>query len=124
MKVVVLDDDENIAFLLDMFLRRSGYWVSAWHDPFVAMDSPRTWEGADLAIVDYDLHSDEVTGSSILRWAREEAGFTGKSILVTGSPGEWSKRNAGEVQEYVDAVLGKVFDVEDLVQTIERLVGG
>ncbi|WP_075878596.1 response regulator [Vreelandella massiliensis] len=115
-RILLVDDDADVAQLLGFVLRRAGFEVS--HAPSVkqAMEEVTTKRLPDLFIL--DLWMPELDGEYLLRWLREEQKITKPIMMLTGTvrPGlEDELKAAG-----ADAVAHKPLNI----QALDALVRG
>ncbi|MYL23784.1 response regulator [Halomonas alkaliantarctica] len=115
-RILLVDDDADVAQLLGFVLRRAGFEVS--HAPNVkqAMEEVTTKRLPDLFIL--DLWMPELDGEYLLRWLREEQKVAKPIMMLTGTvrPGlEDELKAAG-----ADAVAHKPLNI----QALDALVRG
>lgn len=107
-RVLVVEDDPALRRLVTERLGELGWYVRATADPFTVLSSAAHF---DLALVDLHLHG-EVLTETTLRALRERVPVV---VAVTGDP---------DARLGVDHVLRKPFDLDDLVDLVERLTSG
>jgi CheY-like chemotaxis protein len=108
--VLVVDDDDDVRTIVVELLQGAGYEVSAASGGAAAL---RMMEGGAPALVLSDLVMREMDGKELLDRSRQLLGAsTPPFVFVTGSPSK--VRTAG------DAVLGKPFDLEQLLEVIRH----
>jgi CheY-like chemotaxis protein len=114
-RILVVDDDPTIRDLVIQVLAAAGYQVHAAQDGLEAVDSLS--EGCpDLIITDVNMPViDGGTLVGIMR-AREET----KYAPVLGITALSDLRRANDA--YFTDVIHKPFDIDDLVQTVHRLL--
>lgn len=119
-KILVVDDDENIREVLtrrlslvkDFALKAAGTGVEAC----VMLGTYRP----DLLLL--DMFMPEMDGLEVFRTIKNNPELSGmKVVLLTGYPDDVRVRQAVELG--VLGVLVKPFDLEELVETITRIVG-
>lgn len=118
-RILLVDDDADVAQLLGFVLRRAGFEVS--HAPNVkqAMEEVTTKRLPDLFIL--DLWMPELDGEYLLRWLRDEQTIKTPILMLTGTvrPGlEEELKAAG-----ADAVAHKPLDIQALDALVRGLLG-
>ncbi|MEA2117836.1 response regulator transcription factor [Halovibrio sp. HP20-50] len=118
-RILLVDDDADVAQLLGFVLRRAGFEVS--HAPNVkqAMEEVTTKRQPDLFIL--DLWMPELDGEYLLRWLRGEQKIARPIMMLTGTvrPGlEEELKAAG-----ADAVAHKPLDIQALEALVRGLLG-
>jgi DNA-binding response OmpR family regulator len=121
-RILVAEDDEEMAALLVGALRKAGYETTTCHDglqllghlKFSASDAH---EGFDLVIS--DIRMPRISGLDVLR-AESFGGEFPPIILITAFGDEWTHGKA----RYLGAVdvFDKPFDIGDLVTRVRELV--
>lgn len=115
-RVLVVEDEEDIAFPLVRTLEREGYSV-VWVDHGEkALDEMRN-DGADLVILDLGLP--DMDGLEVCRKARE-AGYAGAIMIVTARAGELD-RVVG-LDYGADDYLAKPFGLAELQARVRALL--
>jgi DNA-binding response OmpR family regulator len=115
-RVLVVEDEEDIAFPLVRTLEREGYSVGWVEDGRAALDSMHN-DRADVVILDLGLP--DMDGLEVCRKARE-AGFEGAIMIVTARAGELD-RVVG-LDYGADDYLAKPFGVRELVARVRALL--
>jgi two-component system chemotaxis response regulator CheY len=114
--ILVVDDDPTILSLVVEVLSGAGYQVSAAEDGLQAMDS-LAGGCPDLIITDVNMPViDGGTLVGIMR-AREETRYA----PVLGITALTDLRRANDA--YFTDIIHKPFDIDDLVETVDRLLG-
>jgi DNA-binding response OmpR family regulator len=112
--VLVVEDDPSVRELLEDVLRDEGYQVVVAHDGVTALQVITTLK-VDLISLDLDLPG--LSGSELLQVLRARNIATPPVIVVTShTPVERA------LKEIADAVLGKPFDIDDLLAEVIRLL--
>ena len=112
--VLVVDDDPDVRGILAMLLAREGYEVVTAIDGAAALEHVHD---ARIKLVVLDLQMPRLDGDAFRRVYRERGGHA-PILLITGarvSPDELARLGA-------DAYIGKPFDVDDVLETVARLV--
>ena len=119
-RVLIIEDDENVAELLEEILRQHGY------DPSVAADGLQgllklQTGGTDVALL--DIMMPDVNGVRVLQQLLEENGgaLPLPIIVITGSPE--GARRAAEVLGR-ENVFEKPFDPDQLIARVDAVSGG
>jgi DNA-binding response OmpR family regulator len=115
-KVLVLDDDQIILDLLRTVLTDAGYTTITAARPDALETDPR----ADLVITDL-VPLKAYRREPALEWIQAlRRRFTGVPLFIISAH---AAAAAEPDMLGADAILPKPFDVEDLLATVERLVG-
>ena len=114
-RVLVVEDEEDIAFPLVRTLEREGYEVEWVESGQKALDALAT--SPDLVILDLGLP--DIDGLEVCRHARE-SGFTGAIIIVTARAGELD-RVVG-LDYGADDYLAKPFGLAELQARVRALL--
>jgi signal transduction histidine kinase len=109
LRILVVDDQEIIAGLMEELLRVDGHDVRAVFSGAQALDTLKGFE-ADVVLTDESMP--EMTGLELLGRLRA-GGFRGPVVLMTGFGSDAVER-AGSVEVRPDAVLGKPVTLEAL----------
>jgi DNA-binding response OmpR family regulator len=120
-RVLVVEDEEDIAFPLVRTLEREGYTVSWVEDGKTALEAMKS-DRADVVILDLGLP--DMDGLEVCRKARE-AGYEGAIMIVTARAGELD-RVVG-LDYGADDYLAKPFGLAELqarVRALLRRTGG
>lgn len=115
-EVLLVDDDEAIAFSLGTFLEVQGYPVTVVHN---GEDALALAAGGRFPLILADIYIDRVTGLDILETARR-ANPNCAVILMTarGSLGTTVEAEAGGVFDY----LAKPIELRHLLEVVEKAV--
>ncbi len=115
-RVLVVEDEEDIAFPLVRTLEREGYAVTWVEDGQTALDRLKS-EQADVVILDLGLP--DMDGLEVCRKARE-AGYEGAIMIVTARAGELD-RVVG-LDYGADDYLAKPFGLAELQARVRALL--
>lgn len=111
-RVLVLDDEPSIRFLLRVVLELDGFEVV---EATTVAEARQSLEDVEVLVVDLNLRGERSVDLIAECHAHEPRLPV---ILVTGSI-----ELGGDAAPEADAVLGKPFDMEELVATVRRLAG-
>ena len=113
--ILIVDDDERIRGLLQKFLMRNGFLVSAARD---AAHARRLLEGLDFDMIVLDVMMPGEDGISLTRAIRE-----GRStpIMLLTARGETEDRIKG-LEAGADDYLGKPFEPKELLLRINAIL--
>ena len=119
-RVMYVDDDQALVFLVDRALSRKGYVVSGFTDPLAALEALRERPLAfDLLVSDYNMPG--FSGLELLREARQIR----PSLPVALASGfVTSDIEQSALAEGARALIHKPNDVEELCETVQRLLQG
>ena len=113
--LLIVDDDERIRGLLQKFLMRHGFWVSAARD---AAQARRLLTGLEFDLIVLDVMMPEEDGVSLTRDLRRR--LTTPILLLTAK-GETSDRIAG-LEAGADDYLPKPFEPKELLLRINAIL--
>ncbi|GHA49089.1 DNA-binding response regulator [Amylibacter ulvae] len=113
--ILIVDDDERIRGLLQKFLARHGYWVSAARD---AAHARRLLEGLEFDLIVMDVMMPGEDGVTLTRSLRET--LTTPILLLTAK-GESNERIMG-LEAGADDYLTKPFEPKELVLRINAIL--
>lgn len=115
-RILLVDDDADVAQLLGFVLRRAGFQVTHAPSAKQAMDEVTSGRVPDLFIL--DLWMPELDGEYLLRWLREEQKLEQPILMLTGTvrPGLDDELKAAGA----NAVAHKPLDI----QALDALVRG
>lgn len=117
-RILLVDDDADVAQLLTFVLRRAGFEVRHAPSAKQAMKEVASEPLPDLFIL--DLWMPELDGEYLLRWLREEQKLEQPIMMLTGTvrPGlEEELKSAG-----ADAVAHKPLDIQALDSLVRGLL--
>ncbi len=113
--LLIVDDDERIRGLLQKFLMRSGFWVTAARD---AQHARRILSGLEFDLIVLDVMMPGEDGISFTRSLRET---TNTPILLLTAKGETDDRIAG-LEAGADDYLAKPFEPKELLLRINAIL--
>ncbi len=114
-KILVVDDDTNMASAIRRVLVRQGYEVEVAHSGFEAGVRLST---ANPRLVTLDLQMPGMDGLEVLALIRAEYGVAIR-VLVVSAAGE--QRLAEAHSAGADAVMHKPFDNDELIAAVQKL---
>ena len=113
-RIMVVDDDPSIRFLLRLIFEGAGYRVTEAQNGIAALIRIKG-ELPDLLVT--DMMMPRMDGGALIEHLRSEASTASLRILaVTANP------RAREAAARADAVLGKPFDRSELLGIVSRLL--
>ena len=113
--LLIVDDDERIRGLLQKFLVRNGFWVTAARD---AAHARRLLEGLDFDLIVLDVMMPGEDGLSLTRDLRSRMDTP---ILLLTARGETEHRIAG-LEAGADDYLAKPFEPKELLLRINAIL--
>lgn len=113
--LLIVDDDERIRSLLQKFLIRNGFWVSAARD---ASHARRILTGLEFDLIVLDVMMPGEDGVSFTRALRQD---TSTPILLLTARGETEDRIAG-LEAGADDYLTKPFEPKELLLRINAIL--
>ncbi len=118
--VMYVDDDEALVFLVERVLTRKGFKVSSFTDPRLASEALRAHpQDFDLLVTDYNMPG--FCGVDLLREARA---VRPDLPVALASGYVTAEIEAAARAEGARALIHKPNDVEELCETVQRLVMG
>lgn len=114
--LLIVDDDERIRGLLQKFLIRHGFWVTAARD---AEHARRILAGLEFDLIVMDVMMPGEDGVSLTRGLRSEGVDT--PILLLTAKGETEDRIAG-LEAGADDYLAKPFEPKELLLRINAIL--
>jgi two-component system phosphate regulon response regulator OmpR len=116
-RVLIVDDDDELADVLRQALRESGYSVATVRHGAAALDLLGHIQ-PDLILL--DLTMPIMDGWSFVAQYRRSGKEAGRIVLLTGHP------NAREISLNlgVDGYVGKPFGLTELLSTLQQQLGG
>jgi len=118
-RVLVVEDEDNIALALDYLMTREGYDHDRIASGGQAMDRIRAMR-PDLVLLDVMLP--EVSGYDICRDVRDDPALSEVKILMMTARGSAMERKRG-LELGADGFISKPFELQDLRAEIRRLLG-
>lgn len=120
MRVLIIDDDEQIRVLLEQMMHWAGYEVMVAENGKVAMQLQRE-SPADLVITDLIMPEQEGL-ETISRLKKDYRGI--KIIAISGGGRIGPEAYLPAALELgADRVFSKPFDVQEIVQTVREMLG-
>lgn len=113
--ILVVDDDPNLARLVEAYLQRAGYRVAVAGDGLTALKKIRELE-PDLIVL--DLMLPQLDGMAVTRLVKEDSAVP---ILILSARGSAGERAAG-LDGGADDYLGKPFDPGELVARVRSVL--
>lgn len=119
-RILVVEDEDNIAIALDYLLTRAGYVHERVASGGEALPSIRR-NRPDLVLLDVMLP--EVSGYEICQAVRLDPDLTGLRILLMTARGSVSERRRG-LALGADGFISKPFELKELRDELHRLLQG
>lgn len=119
-RVLVIEDEDNIAIALDYLITRDGYAYDRIASGGVALDHIRRTH-PDLVLLDVMLP--DVSGYEICQGVRLDPELGGVKILMMTARGSSIERKKG-LALGADGFIAKPFDLGELRAEVRRLLGG
>ncbi len=119
-RVLIAEDERNIAESLRFLLTRAGHEVSLAHDGAEALAMVRRARPDTLVL---DLMLPKLSGFDVLKELRAEAETRTLPILMLTAKGQANDKQAAE-DLGVDAFVTKPFANDDVIATVARLLNG
>lgn len=113
--LLIVDDDERIRGLLQKFLSRNDFWVTAARD---AAHARRLLDGLEFDLIVMDVMMPGEDGISLTRSLREDIATP---ILLLTAKGETADRIAG-LEAGADDYLAKPFEPKELLLRINAIL--
>ena len=113
--LLIVDDDERIRLLLQKFLARNGFWVTAARD---AAQARRLLTGLEFDLIVLDVMMPQEDGISLTRDLRRRLNTP---FLLLTARGETSDRIAG-LEAGADDYLPKPFEPKELLLRINAIL--
>ena len=115
-RVLVIDDDDELAEVLRQALRESGYAVATVRHGAAALDLIGQIQ-PDLILL--DLRMPIMDGWSFVAQYRRSGKSSGRIVLVSGHP------DVREISQRLgaDAYVGKPFELTQLLSTVQQQLG-
>ncbi len=113
-RILVLDDEEAVCSMLKVYLRKSGYEVEAFTNPYVAK---QRFEASQFDVVITDMMMEGMTGKEILQFVKRISPQT-QVIMITHMDEEFIEDFKGELFDY----FAKPVDIKKLQASVKRAV--
>ncbi|MEY3125499.1 MAG: hypothetical protein RLZZ573_2019, partial [Pseudomonadota bacterium] len=118
--VMYVDDDHALVFLVTRVLTRKGFVVTAFTDPREANSALRATPMAfDLLVTDYNM-----PGYSGIELLREAKAIRPDLPVALASGYVTPEIENSAIQEGANALIYKPDDVNELCETVQRLIAG
>ncbi len=116
-KILIVDDDKTILYILRRFFIGEGYEVLVARNGLEALERLRA-ENPALVLTDMKMPS--LSGTDLIKSIRQSMKGV-RIVAMTAYPHLYpEKRNENEV----DAYFRKPFDINEMLSSIERILGG
>jgi len=112
-RILVVDDEPDVADLIEAILKDEGYTVAIAHDGAQGLMLARDW-GPDLILMDVILPG--VDGGTLIRRLKSEP-ETAAIPIVAMSAGRTIRAHTGEL-DVADGALAKPFEIEALLAQV------
>lgn len=120
-KLLIVDDDKDLADLIKLFFEDNGFVVSVAYDSRSALSRLQE-EGADLVLMDIMLPG--MNGGQIAKTIRDLPGLSDVPIIfLTGLVSDREEENGLVVDGTRFEVVAKPFDIQNLLQMIRSKIG-
>jgi two-component system response regulator TctD len=117
MKILVVDDNHNLARILGYYLEEQGHHVVPAYDGSLGL---LLFEHKHFDVILIDLALPKRSGLELLEHIRQKD-CTVRVIIVTGCP-DLLKDDSYRIQELdIEAVVEKPFELSDIDEIIQRL---
>lgn len=117
MKILLVDDDQDMREILSEFLQEEGYDVVSACDGESALNSLKS-QRYNLVILDYKLQG--IDGLQVLEQVQQiDSDLI--AIMISGFGSEETKQKARQLGVY--EFLDKPFDVENMLNVIKKAIG-
>ena len=117
-KILIIDDEENIAELIKFNLELNGYQTDCAHDGKTGISRIKTWK-PDLVLLDIMLP--EVDGITILQILRSEDEFKETPVIMMTAKSQDSDKFIG-FESGADDYVTKPFIVKELVYRVKAVL--
>ena len=117
-RVLIIEDEDNIALALDFLMSREGYEHDRLATGAGALDRIRR-ERPDLVLLDVMLP--DVSGYEICQEVRADAGLSNVKILLMTARGSAMERRKG-LALGADGFISKPFELKELRGEVHRLL--
>jgi DNA-binding response OmpR family regulator len=118
--IFVVDDDPNIRELLTVNLRAAGYAVATAEDGLDGAEKLRTLRPHCVVL---DIMMPGLDGWELCKIIRDDPALSATRILMLTAKDRERDRLIGIDIFGADEYMIKPFDIDDLLQTVRRLVG-
>lgn len=118
-KILIVDDDRQVAFFLEKLLQIEGYQPTALSDSTLAMETARSIK-PDLFIL--DLMMPEPNGFELCRMLRADPNFTNTPIVIITAMDDSDSKAIAFVAGANDFIT-KPFRPDELANRMRELLG-
>lgn len=119
MKVLIVDDEQDIGMMVSMFLRKAGLEVDYVSRVGLAEDKIQSGQKGLYNIFFLDLNLPDGTGFDLIPLIRSKSN-SAKIIIISAHDGIMEKRRAQSFE--VDAFIKKPFTKRDIISSVEEFV--
>lgn len=116
-KILIVDDDETILHILRRFFIGEGFEVLVAKDGLEAVERLKAEK---LALVLTDIKMPSFSGIDLIKFIRQNMKET-PIVAMTAYPHLYSEKKDGNE---VDAYFRKPFDINEMLSSIEKIIGG
>lgn len=117
-KILVIEDDKDIADLVKLVLETESYIVELVLDPLIAFDKAKSYKPDAILL---DLIMPEIDGWEIFKLLREDKDFDDVPIAILTAKSEEFDAMVGLHVMNVDAYITKPFGKQKLIDKINEL---
>lgn len=117
-RVLVIEDEDNIALALEFLLQRDGYHVDRWPTGAAAVDHIRSTL-PELVLLDVMLP--EVSGYEICQETRQDPALADVRIIMMTARGSIMERRKS-LALGADGFISKPFDPKELRNEVRRML--
>ena len=118
-QILVIEDDESIAEVISIVLRDEGYDIIVDSQGSFAQNHSESSPHIDLAIIDYVLPN--TNGDVLIKQMRRSKLFKDTKIILMSASVE-SELDKLSQKLAIDGVLAKPFDVDTLLNAVNKLL--
>ncbi len=115
-KIIIVDDEEIIAHLIEKFLVMSGFWCKAFCSAEDAANFFEKDNAISLAIIDINLR--EINGRDLAKKFRSQ----NPKVKIIMSSGDQKELDNIQSHPYVDGILKKPFTLDELHTLLKNLL--
>ena len=118
-RILVVDDEPEIAFLIKRRLIKNGYEVFMAHDGASALSLVKK-ERPDVIIL--DIMMPEPDGLQVCRTLKQDPQYRSVPIILLSARDQQKDKDAGQ-QAGADMYITKPFEPDDLMRNVKALLG-
>jgi two-component system response regulator VicR len=119
-KILVIDDDKDIADLVKLVLETADFEVEASSIPEGAYDKAKAWRPDAILL---DLRMPKVDGWTIFKQIRQDDSFDGVPIAILTAKSQQVDQMVGLHIMNADAYITKPFGKRELIDKTYELIG-